>query len=143
MSNGKGLSVHPLTREESINQTKRERSRKTVRKRKGTGCNRECCKSPSEDSFWEALQFEASVNTHLKSEGNLEQVGQSQMPMEGILALARKLPSEKKKYQTLTSELGEFKIQRQISVSERDPDRQQKRKIFKSTTVRPKVYRVD
>ena len=42
------------------------------------------------------LQFETSMNTHLRAEGNLEQVGRSKMPMEGVLALKRKLPSEKR-----------------------------------------------
>ena len=40
-------------------------------------------------------QFETSRNTHLKARRNLEQGGPSTMPMKGILALRRKVPSEK------------------------------------------------
>ena len=37
------------------------------------------------------------MNTHLKAEGNLEQVGQANMSIkQSILALKGKLPSEKK-----------------------------------------------
>ena len=65
------------------------------------------------------------------------------MPMRGNISLERKLPSEKKKLPILISELGASKIQRQVSFSERDPNRQHERKISKCSTVRPKVYRVE
>ena len=75
------------------------------------------------------LQIETSRNTHLKADEHCEQVGQSKMPTKRILALGRTLAQFS--YQSL-----ETKIQRQISIYERDPHRQQKRKISKYTTVR-------
>ena len=83
------------------------------------------------------------MNTHVKVEGNLEQVGQFQMSIQGFHAVRRKHPSEKKKRQILTSALGESKIRTHIPISERDPDWQPKRKISKRTTVRPKVDGVE
>ena len=49
------------------------------------------------------LQFETSMNSRLKAEGNLEQIRRSQMPMQGIIALKTKLPSDKRKHQILMS----------------------------------------
>ena len=80
MSNGKGLSIHTLKKEVSIYQSERKRYSKEVRIRESSGCNCECCKSPSED--------------HSKLPTS-RMWRQSTMPMESILALCRKLPSEK------------------------------------------------
>ena len=60
-----------------------------------------------------------------------------------IIALKRRLQqSEKEKHQILISEFGESNIQRQFSISGRDPDQQQERKISKCTAARPKMCRV-
>ena len=48
------------------------------------------------DTSRKPLQVETSRNTHLKAEGNLEQVARSNMPIKGILLLRRKLSSDKK-----------------------------------------------
>ena len=53
------------------------------------------------------LQFETSMNTHLKAEGNLVQMGRSKMPMRGILALKKQTSIRKEKHQILTSEFEE------------------------------------
>ena len=92
----KGLSIHPPTKEETIYQSsmKGELS-KIIRQRKSISCNCEYRKSPPQECFRKALAFEPSSNSHLKAEGNLEQVGWSTMPMKGIIALRRNHPSEK------------------------------------------------
>ena len=76
------------------------------------------------------------------AEGNLQQIRRSKMPTKGNIALDREFVG-KRKHQILISELGGSKIQRQVSTSKRDPDRQQERKISKCTTVRSKRYRVE
>ena len=60
--------------------------------------------------------------------------------MKGIIGLTRKLPSEREVHHILMSEFGGDKIQRQNSISERDPDWQQEWKISKCTSVRPKMH---
>ena len=47
------------------------------------------------DTSGKLLEVETSRNTHLKAEGNLEQVARSNMPIKGILLLRRKLSSDK------------------------------------------------
>ena len=70
------------------------------------------------------MQVETSRNTHLKGDGNLEQVRQSKMLMKGILELRRKIPSEKMKHQILTSKFGKGKnSERQFSIADRNPNR--------------------
>ena len=49
------------------------------------------CPRNASGKLW---QFETPRNTHLKAEENLEQAGQSEMPIRGTLALRRNLPSE-------------------------------------------------
>ena len=88
------------------------------------------------------LQFETSMNTHLKAEGNLVQMGRSKMPMRHSCA-QKQTSIRQEKHQVLTSELEESKIQGQISISERNPDKQQKGNISKCTAVWPEVYRVE
>ena len=56
------------------------------------------------------LHFQNSMNSHLTVERNLEQLRRSRTLVKGILALKRKLPSEKEKHQTLKSEFGESTI---------------------------------
>ena len=70
-------------------------------------------------------------------------MGRSKMPMRDILALKSKLPSDTRSIRFSHSELGESKNQGRISISERDPDKQQKGNISKCTAVWPKVYRVE
>ena len=43
----------------------------------------QCLRTTSE----ELLQFETSMNSHLKAEGSLERIRRSKIPMKGILAL--------------------------------------------------------
>ena len=88
------------------------------------------------------LQSEASMNTHLKAEGNLVQMGRSKMPMRHSCA-QKQTSIRQEKHQIFTSEFGGSKIQGQISISERDPDKQQTGNISKCTAIWPKVYRVE
>ena len=83
----KRLSVHTLTKEESIYQSKRKSKGNRVRERKDNGCNCEFLQITSpRTSSGELWQLETSMNTHLKAKGNLGQVGQSKMPIKVILA---------------------------------------------------------
>ena len=77
------------------------------------------------------LQFETTMNRHLKAEGNLEQI-----------RVHKNTSVRKGKNQILISEFGGGKILRHISTSERDPDRKQEWKISIRTSARPKMYRV-
>ena len=95
MSNENGLLIHTLTKEELIHlsSTKRRRERKGVLWREGNDRYCEFCKSTH--GHIQEAQVETSRNTHLKAEGNLEQVARSNMPINGILLLRRKLSSDK------------------------------------------------
>ena len=63
------------------------------------------------------MQLEPSRNTRWKSRGNHESVGLSKMSIKSIVALRRKFPSEIGKHQ-----LEKSKVQRQICISERNPN---------------------
>ena len=89
------------------------------------------------------LQFETSMNSHSKAEGNLEQGRNSKRPTKRHYCAEKETSVRREKHQILISERGESKIQRQISIPERDPDRQQERKISKCTTMRSKKYRME
>ena len=80
------------------------------------------------------LQFETSMNSHLKAERNLEQIRRSRNSHEMRYCVWKRTSVRKEKHQLLISEFGESKIQRHNSTSERDPNKWWKRKISKCTT---------
>ena len=106
MSDLKGVSVHSHSQ-------KKNRSTSPKGKGKGEESEKEhvtvvieniAHHRPRETSG-KLLQFETSMISHFKAQGNLEQVGQSTMPMKGTLALRRKLPPGKDKHQILKESL--------------------------------------
>ena len=96
MSNGKGLSVHPLTKKNRSTGPQRKEKGKTKEreKRKGTVAMVNIANHRLRDTSEKRLQVDTSKNTDLKAEGNLEEVGQSKMTMTGYLALSREFSSE-------------------------------------------------
>ena len=76
------------------------------------------------------------MNSHSKAEEKLEQIKKIQNAHQMHYFDKKETSVRKEKHQILISEFGENRIQRQISISERDPDQQQERKIPKCTTVR-------
>ena len=101
----------------------------------------EYCKSPSE-LFREALQVRNIHEQRLESRGNSWAKKTSQNASERHYCAWKKTFVRKEKHQIFILEFGKSKVKRQISISERDQDRQQERKISKCTIVRPKIYRV-
>ena len=59
---------------------------------------------------WKVLQFETSRNTLSRAKGHLKPEARSKMPMKGILALRRTLPSEKISMRLLHQSLERAKI---------------------------------
>ena len=111
-------------------------------KRKCNGCNCEYCKSPSDDYVRKTVAIRNFHEHPHASRG--KQVGQSKMPMKSILALKRKLPSEKRSIRFSHQSLEKAKFRDKLpSLSVIHPDQQQKRTISHCTTVRPKIYRVE
>ena len=70
--------------------------RKRVRKEKVTVAIVNLANHWPRTSSGKLLQFDASMSTHLKAEGNLVHMGRSKILMRGILALKSKLPSDKR-----------------------------------------------
>ena len=66
-------------------------------------------------------------NTHMKAEGNIEQVGQSQMSVKRHSCVHKETSVREDKHHILVSEFGKSKNQRPIPICERDLDQQQKR----------------
>ena len=87
------------------------------------------------------LQFETSRNTHQKAQRNLEQVRQN--AREGILALRRKLLSEKISIRFSSRNVERTKIHKPMSISGRNPNQWEKQKIPKYTIVFPKMCRME
>ena len=144
MSNGEGLSVHPLTQEESIYKPKRKGKGEESRKEKVTVAIVNIANHRLRETLRKLLQLETSMNTHLKAEENLEHVATSKRPMRH--SFAQKEPSISKKKKSIRvskSKFGKCKIQRQMSISERYSNWWKKLKISKCTTVRPKVDSVE
>ena len=87
------------------------------------------------------LHFQNSMNSHLKAEGNIEQITRSRTPMKGIIEIERKLPSEQ----------GRIKFSYQSLKRARLRDKFPSLNVIQTgsengrstcTTVRPKMYRV-
>ena len=122
MSNGKRLSVHTLTKEDSIYQSKRKRKGKDSEKEKITVAIVNICKSQPEDIFRRAL---ATRNFHehpLESEGKTRASGTIQNAHKRHSCAQKGNIRQRRKRQILTSEFGESKFQREIPLRECDPD---------------------
>ena len=123
--------IRPQEGERSTSPQRKEKGKATDSdKKKSNGCNCEFCKSPSKDNR----------NTHQKVKKNLEQMEQNTKKHS---CAQTETPVGKISIRFSRQSLERAEHQRQISISEWDPDWQQKREMSKCTTVRPKVYRVE
>ena len=130
--------IHPKKKKRSTSPARRERGNaKDSDKGKVTVAIVNIPKHRPWNTSGKLLQLETSRNSHLKAEGNLEQVGQSTMSMKSILSLRRKLPSEKNIIRFAGQSLDRAKFRDKfasLNVNQTG-SKKKKREISKCTTV--------
>ena len=127
----------PVQKEKKKKKTESEQEKVTV------AIENIATRRPRTSSSEKLSQFETSKNSHLKAEGNLEQIRRTRTPMKGIIGLTGKLPLEKGKNQILISEFGggarfrdKFPSLNVIQTGSKNG------KISTCTSVRPKMHRL-
>ena len=120
MSNGKGVLFHTLTKEESIYQSKRKRQRKDAEQEKVTVA----IVSIAHQYFREAFAIRNFQEHPFQSRGEPRASGTIQNAHERHSCAQKKTSVREEKHQILILEFGESRIQRQISILERDLDQQ-------------------
>ena len=139
---GKGWSIHTRTRAESIYLFRREKG-KECEPQEETVAIVNIANHRPRDTSEKLLQSETSMTTHLEAEGNFGQVGHSQMPLQGSVALQRKLPSEKRSIGFSRQGFGRAEFRDNFPSLNVVQTCGWKRKISKCTTLWPKVYTVE
>ena len=127
MSKGK-MTIHTITTEESIYQSKKKGKKKRVRTRESSGCMCYIANHRPRTTSEKLLQFETSMKRHLKAKMKTQANKKIQMPLGSTFALQTETSVRKEKHQILKSEDGENKIPRPNYTSERDPDGRRARK---------------
>ena len=130
MWNGKGLSIHSPAKEETINQssTKGEKVNQNHRQRESIGCKCAYCKSSFKDYFRNAITVWNFQEHSLESKEEPWARWTIHNAHERHSYTQTESPVRKDKHKIIAAKFRKSKIQRQMSISESDPDWHQKRR---------------